>query len=77
MKKISKREKNLILIAVLAVSFFIIFEFLITPLLGYYDRIKKELPKLKIDALAAVRLKKQYLALDKEIKGNTYKNVSE
>jgi len=65
MKKMSKREKNFILLALCGAIIFAGYFFAFTPLEQYYDRIKSETPKMKIDLKTAQRLKKQYERQDK------------
>ena len=67
MKKKSGREKKLVLLAGCAIIFFIIWQFALSPLINYNERIGKQIPKMKMDLLAARRLKKRYQSLDKDI----------
>ncbi len=68
MKKISKREKTYILLASCAAAFFIIYQFVLTPLEEYYENINRNIPKMKMDLLTAKRLKKQYVELDNDVR---------
>jgi len=67
-KKISKREKNLIATALGAIALFLVYQFAINPLLKYAERIQDEIPKMKGDLLTARRITARYRQLDKEIR---------
>jgi hypothetical protein len=64
----SGREKNLVMLAAGAIGLFVIYQFALTPLFGYYDRLGREIPTMREDLLTARRVKKRYGTLDKEIK---------
>ena len=68
MKKISKREKNLIATALSAISLFLIYQFAINPFLKYAERIQDEIPQMKSDLLTARRITARYRELDREIR---------
>lgn len=68
MKKLSAREKKLVGIALAAVGFFLLLQFGVSPLAGYYDRIRTETPAMRQDILTARRLAKRFAALDGEIR---------
>jgi len=67
-KKMSGREKKLVAIGGGAIGLFIIYQFALTPLFGYYERLGEEIPKMRDDLLTARRVRKRYAALDREIK---------
>lgn len=68
MKKISLREKRLIAVAVAAVALFLVFQFALSPILAYYDRMGKEIPQLRDDLLTARRVKKRYGEIAGDVK---------
>jgi type II secretory pathway component PulM len=68
MKKISKREKNLIATALGAIALFLIYQFAINPFLKYAERIQDEIPQMKSDLLTARRITARYRELDREIR---------
>jgi hypothetical protein len=68
MKKISRREKNFMVMAFCGAIIFAGYLFVFTPLEQYYNRIKSQTPKMRIDLKTAQRLRKQYETLDEEVK---------
>lgn len=69
MKKLSSREKKLVILSLCVVIFYFAYRFALNPVLEYAERIETELPKLRVDLMAAYRLRKEYLSLDDEIGG--------
>ena len=69
MKKLSNREKKLVLLASAAAVFFIGFQFGISPLLDYSERIGKEIPQMERDLKKAELLRRLYLKINGEITG--------
>lgn len=67
MKKLAPREKKLVAIAASAVGVFLLIQFAVSPLLGYYDRIRTETPAMRRDLRAARRSAARYAAFDREI----------
>ncbi len=67
MKKMSKREKNLIATALGAIALFLVYQFAVNPFLKYAQRIQDEIPQMKGDLLTARRIRTRYRELDKEI----------
>lgn len=68
MKKISKREKSLIVAAFGAIVLFLIYQCAINPFLKYAVRIQEEIPQMKGDLLTARRMQTRYRELDREIR---------
>jgi type II secretory pathway component PulM len=68
MKKISKREKQLIAIAGAAILIFLSYQFAITPFLNYCEQIQTEIPQMERDLLRARVIQSQYKTLDSDIK---------
>lgn len=69
MKKLSNREKKLVLLAGCAAVFFLGFQFGVSPLLDYYQRMGKETPQMARDLKKAELLRRLYLKINAEITG--------
>ncbi|HOE26262.1 MAG: type II secretion system protein M [Candidatus Aureabacteria bacterium] len=67
MKKLAPREKKLIAAAAVAIVVFLLIQFAVSPLLGYYDRIRTETPAMRRDVRLARRSAARFGALDREI----------
>lgn len=67
MKKLATREKKLITIALCAIAAFGLFQFVLSPFLGYYERIRDETPAMRQDILTARRCAARFVALEKEV----------
>ena len=69
MKKIAAREKKLIATALAALVLFLLIQFALSPLLGYYERLRNETPAMRRDLVTARRCAARFAALDREVKG--------
>ena len=67
MKKFTPREKRLITVAGGALMIFLLYQFVLVPMLDYSEQMHNSIPKLKMDLLAARRLKGRYQEIDGEI----------
>jgi len=68
-KKIAPREKKLIATALAAVVLFLLIQFALSPLFGYYERLRTETPAMRRDLVTARRCAARFTALDREVKG--------
>ncbi|MDD5557846.1 MAG: type II secretion system protein GspM [bacterium] len=68
MKKISPRERRLVALAGAGILLFALYEFALTPLLEWHDRLGREIPKLREDLRTARRVQRRYGRLDGEVR---------